>query len=158
LNRQDSIGGKSKRKAGSSWAKATFSSSLNSQCKLNSVLDVKKMVKKTVAIALFSFLTLETFPTASLAQTVGFSNSQQARQDSTVNGNNNNVTQNINVINVTHPRFGRSLNTRFNPVGTRSNRSFPQNQEMPPPLQMQAPPPIQIENSRPIIPPPLRSF
>ncbi|MBE9226746.1 hypothetical protein IQ264_15060 [Phormidium sp. LEGE 05292] len=108
-------------------------------------------MKKTVAIALFSFLTLETFPTASLAQTVGFSNSQQARQDSTVIGNNNNVTQNINVINVTQPRFGRSPNKRFNPVRTRSIRSFPQNQEIPPPLQIQ-------ENPPPMIQSPLRSF
>ncbi|MFB2894451.1 hypothetical protein ACE1CI_16195 [Aerosakkonemataceae cyanobacterium BLCC-F50] len=84
-------------------------------------------MKKTVAIALFSFLTLEIFPTASLAQTVSLSNSQRARQDSTVIGNNNNVSQNINIINnITQPRSDRKPDKRFNPATRGSIPTPPQ--------------------------------
>lgn len=141
MNWQDFIGGKSKCQAGSSWAKATFSSSLNSEWKLKRFLDEKKMGKNTFAIALFSFLTLEIFPTASLAQTVSFSNSGRARQDSTVIGNNNNVTQNINIINnFTQPRSDRKLDKRFNPVTRQSIPTPPQYQGNSLPSQYQANP------------------
>jgi len=76
------------------------------------------MLKKTSAIALLSFLSLEMVPLASLAQTVNRSAPGQGRQNTRVIGNNNNVNQYINIIKIVQPRSGQKSGQNFNPGRT----------------------------------------